>query len=447
MNIRHYLIASATLLITNTSFGQKSTLKGSLLGVAPSEKIYLFKYFGSELSKADSTKIADNQFEFKFKKALPYGFYRVGLSAQKSVALVLGKEAAPQINGDLAQPEKISFSNSPDNQLYLQYTEYNRIFGKNVAQLQQSANSLGGLQESEPARFQAEMVKLKTKFDSLANAQNDFYKKLNTENPTLFVGKLAGLFMTDAKTDSSNYFRKEDFTNDEFLRGDMLGSKCNIFLQKFVKQDMTAWQTAAKAIVAFAPAKSDGREVVYNTLVNLFMQIDQSFAATLGADYVKEYPKSNHAKNLVARLPKPEPSVGEIAPNIKLKDRDGKEVELSSLRGKVVLLDFWASWCGPCRMENPNVVKAYDHYKDKGFTIFSVSLDDNRDRWLQAIEKDKLSWPNHVSDLKGWRSAGAALYQVHSIPATFLIDRDGRIIAKNLRGAALDNKLKSLLEK
>ena len=136
---------------------------------------------------------------------------------------------------------------------------------------------------------------------------------------------------------------------------------------------------------------------------------------------------------------------GAMAPEINLATPAGPNLALSSFRGKYVLIDFWASWCGPCRKENPNVVKTYATYKDKGFEIFGVSLDQNREAWLKAIEADKLVW-KHVSDLQYWNSAGAQAYQVNSIPQTFLVNPEGRIIAKGLRGAALDNYLAKLFE-
>ena len=138
--------------------------------------------------------------------------------------------------------------------------------------------------------------------------------------------------------------------------------------------------------------------------------------------------------------------IGATAPDIIMPTPDENIITLSSLKGKVVLLDFWASWCRPCRMENPHVVKLYEKYKRKGFTVYSVSLDQRKTSWMNAIEADGLKWENHVSDLKGWRNAAAVEYEIRGIPSTFLLDKKGRIIAKDLRGYALDRKLKEIFE-
>jgi len=140
-------------------------------------------------------------------------------------------------------------------------------------------------------------------------------------------------------------------------------------------------------------------------------------------------------------------AAGKMAPDIALPRPNGEILKLSSLRGNYVLVDFWASWCGPCRRENPNVIKLYDKYKNDGFTVFSVSLDQSKDAWLGAIAADGLVWPNHVSDLKRWDSPVIGTYGIQGIPHTVLVDPQGKIIDVGLRGAQLEQKLKEIFSK
>lgn len=154
--------------------------------------------------------------------------------------------------------------------------------------------------------------------------------------------------------------------------------------------------------------------------------------------FVTEYKKNFDASQKLA--------IGNIPPEISLADTSGKIVNLSSLKGQYVLVDFWAAWCRPCRGESPNLVKAYNKYHSKGFTIYSISLDEAKADWENAIINDNLQAWTHVSDLKGWSSKAAADYGVRSIPANFLLDKEGKIIAKNLRGDKLEEKLAQIFK-
>ena len=169
-----------------------------------------------------------------------------------------------------------------------------------------------------------------------------------------------------------------------------------------------------------------------------------TFIDSIASELQDEMPKNFHVASLISQvLTRKSLTIGEEAPEIALENPAGETITLSSLRGKYVLVDFWASWCGPCRRENPNVVRVYHEYSDRNFEILGVSLDRTRSKWLQAIAQDGLRWL-HVSDLKYWKSQAAVDYQINAIPATFLIDPNGKIIAKNLRGENMEAKLKEI---
>lgn len=169
--------------------------------------------------------------------------------------------------------------------------------------------------------------------------------------------------------------------------------------------------------------------------------------------YEKAYPKSPITKNINEKAFQIDSGYKEylmmksgkkVAPDILLESPEGKQIKLSSLKGKVVLIDFWASWCKPCREANPHIVKLYHQYKNQGFTVYSVSLDTDKSSWINAIEQDALVWPNHVSDLIGWKSYVVKLYNFNAIPHTVLVGKDGNIIDVGLRGLALEDKLKTI---
>ncbi len=226
------------------------------------------------------------------------------------------------------------------------------------------------------------------------------------------------------------------------------GQRGDVNTQEAIKQEYqnlnTQYVLTLKNFIKTHPKSAVSGFVIYNDLnnpnipladvVEALSYIDKSIANT------KMVQLANKRVNDIKGT-----TVGYTATNFSQSTPEGKKVSLTDFRGKYVLIDFWASWCRPCRMENPNVVAAYNRFKDKGFTVLGVSLDSNRDPWLAAIQQDNLTW-THVSDLKGWGNEVGKLYGVTGIPQNFLIDKEGKIVAKDLRGAALDEKLAEIIK-
>lgn len=206
-------------------------------------------------------------------------------------------------------------------------------------------------------------------------------------------------------------------------------------------------QTIKNEVDKFVASHNDSPVAPFVVLVTSEMEQDVAALERRYTKFNKQVQNGFYGKIVKQQIDNSKKgAIGTDAIDFTQADVDGKDVSLSSFRGKYVLVDFWASWCRPCREENPNVVRAYNKYKDKNFTVLGVSLDQNRAPWLKAIRNDNLVW-TQVSDLKGWNNEAAAKYNIQSIPQNLLIDPSGKIVAKNLRGEDLNSKLNEILGK
>ncbi|RZL49319.1 MAG: AhpC/TSA family protein [Pedobacter sp.] len=215
-------------------------------------------------------------------------------------------------------------------------------------------------------------------------------------------------------------------------------------IEKFTPSYMKALDDLNNAIIKFA--QDNSKYLVSFYAISLINPTGHEDAMVAYAEKVDENLKKNTAvKTFVDKVLKLKAvQVGQMAPDFSMNSNDGKVIKLSDYKGKYVLLDFWASWCGPCREENPNVVKAYNTYKNRNFTILGISLDKDKAAWEQAIKQDGLTW-THGSELNDFQGPTVLLYQVEAIPASFLLDPNGKIIARNLRGEQLDAFLNKTL--
>lgn len=235
---------------------------------------------------------------------------------------------------------------------------------------------------------------------------------------------------TTVKLDSSSYYRNSIVTGSSLQDLFVAYKKDrNVKIDEFIKANPKS------LVAAYALYRDFSYRLSPEEIKSNIQLLDSSLWKT---PYVQTLEELTETLETV--------SVGRKAPIFVANDPNGNPVQLSDHLGKgYLLIDFWASWCGPCRRENPNLVKAYNKYKNKGFDVFSVSLDKSKEAWIAAIEKDDLTW-THVSDLLFWDSASAKLYGVRAIPSNFLVDKDGVIVAKNLRGEDLEKTLDDLLK-
>ncbi len=271
-------------------------------------------------------------------------------------------------------------------------------------------------------------------------AEVTFDGDLNDVMKYNFTGHQSTVVLNELIKNMGNTNRRVGEINQEFMNAQYSGAD-QASLTALQNEYIQLQTGMVESLKTFADTVSDPLLAIF-AVSNLSVEENAAFLKQVTDKALQKDPNLALAKEIAAKVSETSKiSVGSAAPDFSLKSPTGETIQLSSLKGKVVLIDFWASWCKPCRAENPNLVKTYEQYKDKGFTIYSVSLDKELDAWVNAIKQDNLTWQYHGSNLLFWNCPVVRQYNVNSIPAAFLIDKEGNIIAKNLRGVALEQKL------
>jgi len=300
--------------------------------------------------------------------------------------------------------------------------------------------SIDGIKQNLPFVLESGVVNIDINKDNIYESKiegpqnNQEYQTYLTEykNKTKAIDVVA-TELRAAKADNNKELHQELYTK----RKNMI-TELNEYAFDFIKERPNS-QFSLILLESIMVGKNQNIEKFKESVNTLSSVINQSPENKLLGRKIESFIYMNESK---ARV-----NIGKVAPDFSAPTPDGQMLALNDIKGKATIIDFWASWCRPCRIENPNVVKVYEKYHDKGLEIISVSLDKNgqKNRWLKAIEDDNLQW-HHVSNLKYWNEPVAKMYNVRSIPATFILDADGKIVAKKLRGKALEDKIAELLD-
>jgi peroxiredoxin len=446
---------AAALLFLTTAFLPAPPNKGEVLlncnlnACNKIDSLFLYEFNGVVFKKIQTAPTADWQnYQFKVAATAPR-FYYVGIEGNNIKPLILGTEQQVTMNGSCQQFQGAQL---PDSELNKQYEEVKNAINQHKNEL---TNYLRQMQAAN-AQDNVDMANsIILKLGELDNKRLELLDYMKKTNP--YLSKVVALntylsYQNHGSSDvdeltyfATKYFDFVDWKDPDYNYMPWVYESIKGYAQTLasVNFPVATQKDFMDRILQQIPATSRTYMLALGGAIAGFQAAKSPLMADYGKRFMEKY-KSTEPEAIaqIQQMLKMSSSniIGGEAPDFTMNDLDGKPRKLSEFKGKVMLVDFWASWCGPCRRENPNVLKAYAKYHEKGFDVLGVSLDKTKESWLAAIEKDGLIW-HHVSDLKGWQNEAAKLYGVTSIPHTVLLDKEGKIIARNLRGEALDAKL------
>ncbi len=440
------------------------TIQGTIANVPPNSPrlIHLYSYYGSDLSEDASSSIKEQgDFKLEISHTLPQGLYKIGLDQTTAASIVLSGEKDIVIKADYGQlkADRITVTNSRENEAYRALlNEWNRMgrmmYSLNIEKSQISTVdpfftrktkaieekvrlvmdehnvNLFSMKETYPDTFMSEVLVSLSLIPLLQTYHPDLEDNYDNERA----------FMHDY------FFEYIDFDDERILYTPFLAKKYFTYLDKYTHHTPEGIKDSVDLILTKAEANSAVSEFTIEYLIDTFNKKGLSELADYVVDNYVEGCRNPLTESTVEKIEGlKRVRVGQIAPEIVSKDSDGKTIALSTLIGKdVLMVYFWASWCEGCEAENPNIVRIYNKYKERGFDIYAVSLDKDKAEWFKAIKRHGFPWTN-VSDLREWESEAVKAYNVNRTPGIYLLDKKGIIRSKNLGGKELEMKIEELL--